>query len=72
VPVIREKVGIGVEASSGQAHPPPGFALEPSEQVFLQDEGGVWNVLTSGSGIACSDTDLPPELEEACRALGLL
>lgn len=52
--------------------PPPGSSLEASEQVFLRDVGGMWNVLTSGSGITCSDTDLPPELEEACRALGLL
>jgi hypothetical protein len=52
--------------------PPPGAELEGSEQVFLRDKGGMWNVLTSGSGIACSDTDLSPEMEEACRALGLL
>jgi len=44
---------------------------EDSEQVFLLDEGGTWHVLTSGTGIACNDPDIDPELEEACQALGL-
>jgi hypothetical protein len=44
---------------------------DDSEQVFLKDDGGTWHVLTSGTGIACSDPDIGPELEEACKALGL-
>jgi hypothetical protein len=44
-----------------------------TEQLFLRDDGGEWTILTYGTGIDCAgDTDLqPPELEDACRALGL-
>jgi hypothetical protein len=55
------------------AHPgnvPPGTALD-DEQVFLRDVDGSWEVITSGSGIACSDEDRLPELKEACEGLGL-
>lgn len=43
------------------------------EQVFLRDEDGQWVVLTFGTGIDCAtETDFqPPELEDACIALGL-
>jgi hypothetical protein len=49
---------------------PPGTALD-EEQVFLRDLDGSWEVITSGSGIACSDEDRSSELEEACEGLGL-
>ena len=51
--------------------PTPDTQLEPSEQVFLVDEGGTWAVLTWGSGIDCSPPFRPPELEQACAVLGL-
>lgn len=56
------------------AHPgnvPPGTQVEESEQVFLRNDGGEWTVIGSGTGISCSDPDIPPELEQACTALGL-
>jgi hypothetical protein len=44
-----------------------------TEQLFLLDDGGQWAILTYGTGIDCAnDTDFqPPELEDACKALGL-
>jgi hypothetical protein len=44
-----------------------------TEQLFLRAEDGGWMILTYGTGIDCAtDTDLrPPELLDACRALGL-
>jgi hypothetical protein len=50
--------------------PPPGWNLEDGEQVFLRDENGAWTVITSGSGLTCSDED-PPDVVEACAALDL-
>ena len=48
----------------------PGYE---SEQVFLLDRQGEWEILTYGTGIDCAtDTDFePPELETACMVLGL-
>ncbi len=51
--------------------PPPGTQLEGSEQVFLQDVGGEWKMLSSGSGLDCYPGSMPPDLKEACEALGL-
>jgi len=44
-----------------------------TEQVFLRDQQGEWEILTYGTGIDCAtDADFrPPELETACVALGL-
>ena len=42
-----------------------------AEQVFLRDVDGSWQVITSGTGITCSDQDISPELKDACGALGL-
>ena len=56
------------------AHPgnvPPESNHEDSEQVFLKDSGHTWKVITSGTGIACSDPDRSSEFEEACEGLGL-
>jgi len=50
--------------------PPPGWKLEDGEQVFLRDENGAWTVITSGSGLTCSD-EHPPDVVEACVALDL-
>jgi hypothetical protein len=51
--------------------PPPGTQLEGSEQVFLQDVGGEWKMLSSGSGLDCYPGSMPPDLKDACEALGL-
>jgi hypothetical protein len=53
--------------------PPPGTSLEDSEQVFLRYSGGVWRVLTSGTGVTCDEASFAtvPRLEDACKALGL-
>lgn len=51
--------------------PPPGMQLEGSEQVFLQDVGGEWQMLSSGSGLDCYPGSMPPDLKDACEALGL-
>jgi hypothetical protein len=51
--------------------PPPGTQLEGSEQVFLQDIEGEWKVLSSGSGLDCYPGSMPPDLKDACEALGL-
>ncbi|TMK76504.1 MAG: hypothetical protein E6G47_12400 [Actinobacteria bacterium] len=51
--------------------PPPGIQLEGSEQVFLKDVGGTWQVFTSGSGLDCVSEPLGPDMKEACEALGL-
>ncbi|MGH2554294.1 MAG: hypothetical protein ACRDHO_01060 [Actinomycetota bacterium] len=56
------------------AHPgnvPPDSNVESSEQVFLNHSGHAWKVITSGTGIACSDQDRSSELQEACEGLGL-
>lgn len=44
-----------------------------TEQVFLRDRQGEWEILTYGTGIDCAtDFDFrPPELETACVVLGL-
>jgi hypothetical protein len=43
-----------------------------AEQVFLEDRGGTWEYLTSGTGISCGDpSDLGTEMVAACEALGL-
>lgn len=44
-----------------------------TEQVFLRDQQGEWEILTYGTGIDCAtDADFrPPELETACVVLGL-
>jgi hypothetical protein len=44
---------------------------DDSEQVFLKDEEGSWELLTWGTGISCQDPDLLDELIPACEALGL-
>lgn len=49
---------------------PEGQNIEDGEQVFLKESGGAWEVIASGSGIACSDSDRSAELAEACVALG--
>jgi hypothetical protein len=52
----------------------PGGSCYQSEQVFLKAVDGHWQYLTNGSGINCTDpaTELkPPELLQACQALGL-
>jgi hypothetical protein len=40
------------------------------EQVFFGRVNGEWRILASGTGIGCSEADLPPEMRDACRALG--
>lgn len=40
-----------------------------TEQVFLRDADGEWEILTSGTGIGCDDVDLDPGLADACAAL---
>jgi hypothetical protein len=42
-----------------------------TEQVFLIDRGGAWEILDFGTGLDCADIDLMPDLEAACVALGL-
>ena len=42
-----------------------------AEQVFLRDVNGSWQVITSGTGISCSDQDIGADLRDACEALGL-
>ena len=51
----------------------PDSADFETEQLFLRDDDGRWVILTYGTGIDCAnDPDFePPELEDACRALGL-
>lgn len=51
--------------------PPTGTQLEGSEQVFLQDIEGQWAMLSSGSGLDCYPGSMPPDLKDACEALGL-
>jgi hypothetical protein len=51
--------------------PPPGTNLEGSEQVFLRDVDGAWEVFDSGSGLDCVSEPLGPDMQEACQALGL-
>ena len=42
-----------------------------NEQVFLQDVGGVWTYLDSGTGLSCDDPQsMSPAIVPACRALG--
>jgi len=42
------------------------------EQVFLEDRGGTWEYLTSGTGISCGNPgDLDAQMIAACEALGL-
>jgi len=50
----------------------PGQSFE-TEQVFLKDAIGTWTVLAFGTGIDCARDNVfaPPELEDACEALGL-
>ncbi|MGA9161045.1 MAG: hypothetical protein WB297_09320 [Actinomycetota bacterium] len=76
-PLIWESVSIQ-ECQNGYArvyaHPgnvPAGSHIEDSEQVFLRYAEGERTVITSGTGIACTDSDLWPELREACVGLGL-
>lgn len=76
-PLIWESVSIQ-ECQNGYArvyaHPgnvPAGSNVEDSEQVFLKYAEGEWTVITSGTGIACTDSDLSPELRQACVGLGL-
>jgi hypothetical protein len=42
-----------------------------SEQVFIHQVGGSWEVIDFGTGISCEDDDLGVELASACAALGL-
>lgn len=60
-----------VFAITGGPPPPPGTQLEGSEQVFLQDIAGEWNMLSSGSGLDCYPGSVPEDLKDACAALGL-
>ncbi|HEY2998439.1 MAG TPA: hypothetical protein VGJ43_07685 [Acidimicrobiales bacterium] len=55
---------------AGMCGEPEGSCYE-TEQVFLTAADGDWAVVTSGTGIACSDTDAMPDLVAACVALGL-
>ena len=42
------------------------------EQVFLEDRGGTWEYLASGTGISCDNpSDLQAEMIAVCEALGL-
>jgi hypothetical protein len=38
-----------------------------SEQVFLQQVAGEWQIVTSGTGISCDDGSVPADV---CKALG--
>ena len=76
-PLIWESVSIQ-ECQNGYArvyaHPgnaPAGSHVEDGEQVFLKHAEGEWSVITSGTGIVCTDSDLWPELRQACVGLGL-
>jgi hypothetical protein len=60
-----------VFAVTGGPPTPPGTQLEGSEQVFLQEIGGEWKMLSSGSGLDCYPGSMPPDLKDACEALGL-
>jgi len=60
-----------VFAVTGGPPPPPGTQLEGSEQVFLQNVGGEWKMLSSGSGLDCHPGSMPPDMKDACEALGL-
>jgi hypothetical protein len=42
-----------------------------SEQFFARWDSGGWVVIDSGTGLACDDPGNPPDLAEACAALGL-
>jgi hypothetical protein len=67
------------ECRNGYAHvfaitggtPPPGTELEGSEQVFLIDVEGHWEMLSSGSGLDCYPGSMPADLKDACEALDL-
>lgn len=46
---------------------------QQAEQVFLRDDAGTWVMVSSGTGIECSDpANLNPTDLEACTALGLV
>ena len=52
----------------------PGGGCYGPEQVFLKSVAGHWTYLTNGSGIDCdapAEQLEPPELMQACTALGL-
>lgn len=49
---------------------PTGHPQHESEQVFLRDVGGTWEVVESGTGISCSDRDLSSQLLQVCDGLG--
>jgi hypothetical protein len=54
--------------------PGGGGSCYQNEQVFLRASAGRWTYLTNGSGISCqyeSPESLGPDLQLACRALGL-
>ena len=46
---------------------------QQSEQVYLIDVEGIWQVLEIGTGVECSDpSNLSEAVRVACEALGLL
>lgn len=49
---------------------PTGHPQHENEQVFLRDVGGTWEVVSTGTGISCGDSDLPAALVEVCEGLG--
>src|SRR6266705_303944 len=51
--------------------PPPATQYEGGEQAVLQDVAGEWTMLSSGTGLDCYPTSMPPDLKDACEALGL-
>jgi hypothetical protein len=75
--LIIERVDIR-RCRNGYAHvfavprqnPPEDQHQYESEQLFLRDIGGSWQIVESGTGISCNDSDIRAPLLQACRALG--
>lgn len=63
---------VGAVPDNSRCRPDGSGSCYDTEQAFLKSVGSSWEYLTSGPGIDCAhDSDLRPELEAACVALGL-
>jgi hypothetical protein len=60
-----------VGAIPDQSTCPEGNNCQETEQVFLRDVSGSWEIIGSGTGLTCSDADLSEDLVTACEALEL-
>ncbi len=48
--------------------PTVGVECYENQPIWLQDVGGVWTMLDSGTGISCSPGETDPPIEPACAA----